>query len=440
VGTPGCDAITPASLDSNVLGSSNKPQAQAAACVVEGGPKATLTISRSNLLAKLTFHKGAAPSTMSMGDLLLLTKERGLHDTAALRESLTRALTLAQSKANAHAGPNANPDANVLQQDVSCIIARGKPAKHATSPQLRLVIAPTEAEALAAKPVGNKLDSSKPANSQAGSEEARTDHRARSSLRIIRRDETIAIITPPQAGVDGEDVRGVLLRATAAAPLRTTLHASVKQLTDGRVIALRDGCLHSTPEELAIRGEFHIAGNVDYSTGNIDVPGSVFIAGGVADCFVVKASTDIRVAQLVDAASLEAGRDLHLEQGAAGRDLVQHRCGRDFCAPTISGLDVFIGRHASVKHEIADCRLHVQGSFDGPNCTLVRGELHAAGGACLGTLGSAGAGGHHQRWLSWGCTPILMHWRANLQRCEMNSRNPTSGVRSASSSCRSKGG
>jgi hypothetical protein len=353
--------------------------------------EASLSVSHDCLSVTLTLPAGTRLENraasgivgVSLGQLLLLAKERGLADSAALRAGFAEGLSRVERAGEAGLGA-----------DEHVVVLRGKPARDGVDATLEVVAD------------GAKNTREHAVQSEAGSEagSGAGDTRVRGGVRVIRRGEVVARVRARRAGEDGVDVRGNAIVARVARELRVRLDASVRLLRDGRVVAMRDGALRAKEESLAIVDEFAIGTGVDFATGNVDVPGDVRVAGGVADCFVVRASRDCVVQKLVDAATLEAGRDMTLHAGAAGRGQGSLRCGRDFAGPCVSGFVVRVGRHARVEREVAECDVRVGGVFEGPACAILRGEVVATGGATIGTLGAQ----------SGAPTTLVVGWQAEL--------------------------
>jgi hypothetical protein len=329
----------------------------------------SLAIAHDRLSVTLTLPAGCDVAALSLGALLVLAKERELPDGPMLRAGLQGAIAKAAATGEL-----------LLAQDMHEVVLRGRAPRESVDASIALVQPPVESTC------------------EGG------DSRVRSALRVIRRGETIARVASAKAGEDGCDVRGNVLAVKPPAGLRVKLDSSVRLLRDGRVIALRDGALRFTHEALGIDECFAIESGIDFATGHVDVPGDVRVAGGVADCFVVRASRDVEVRKLVDAATLEAGRDLTLHAGAAGRGQGKLSCGRDIVAPCVSGFVVRAGRHVRVDRELAECELRAGGVFTGPLCAVVRGELIATGGATVGTLGAA----------SGAATMLVVGWHPEL--------------------------
>src|SRR5689334_12768804 len=54
----------------------------------------------------------------------------------------------------------------------------------------------------------------------------------------------------------------------------------------------------------------HIPGHVDPSTGNVDAPGDVYVAGNVVDLHTLTAAGSVTVGGVIEAATVTAGTDL----------------------------------------------------------------------------------------------------------------------------------
>lgn len=84
-------------------------------------------------------------------------------------------------------------------------------------------------------------------------------------------------------------------------------------------IAEIDGVIVLKGDTLAVSEIFHVNGDVDYETGNIDVGKSVQISGCVRSGFSVKAGGSISIGALVeDGAQLNARGDITVSQGIVG--------------------------------------------------------------------------------------------------------------------------
>jgi hypothetical protein len=214
------------------------------------------------------------------------------------------------------------------------------------------------------------------------------DQRARTSVTAVKAGSVLARVHPPQAGKDGVDIFGAVVRAKSGRAIRPRVDGSVVVRADGTVVALRAGLATVTEDRICVQTVLRIEGTVDFETGNIAFPGDVVIEQGVRDCFVVQADGDMTVHDLVDAAKLDAGGSVALETGMAARGQGTLRVGKDLRAKYLTDLRGDVGRDAEVQREIANCSLSIGRDLKGGTCTIVRGTITVGGRCEVCDLGS----------------------------------------------------
>lgn len=74
----------------------------------------------------------------------------------------------------------------------------------------------------------------------------------------------------------------------------------------------------SPENKIWISKQYEVPGDVDYSTGNLSMEGSLDIKGWVRSGFEVRASDDIKIGGGVEDAIIEAGTDIHINGGIIG--------------------------------------------------------------------------------------------------------------------------
>jgi uncharacterized protein (DUF342 family) len=141
---------------------------------------------------------------------------------------------------------------------------------------------------------------------------------------------------------------------------------------------------------LEIVDSYVVRGDVDYSTGNIHFNGTVIIAGNVLDGFEVKAEGDIVVLKNVEAARLEAGRDIIIRGGVQGKGKGLVCAGRDIFIEYVQNgrLEaqgvIEIGNFAVNSYIATTNQLRLTEKRG----TLIGGEAFALRGFDVRTLGS----------------------------------------------------
>ncbi len=149
-------------------------------------------------------------------------------------------------------------------------------------------------------------------------EAGQVDHREIGLITHVAAGEPLARIVPPGTGFDGFTVDGKTIPAMAGTPAAFTqgpnTHVEGEFLVasiEGRPIAEHYG-------EIRVE-EVILLDQVDYSTGNIDFPGSVIVENRVADGFSLATKGSIILKKSVGNISLKADGDIILAGGFMGR-------------------------------------------------------------------------------------------------------------------------
>ena len=167
----------------------------------------------------------------------------------------------------------------------------------------------------------------------------------------------IATLRPPTDGTDGRDVVGGVIKARPGKPVDIKIDASLRVDEKGCVIAEIDGLLQFHRAEVKVSPVLEVAEFVDFSTGNIDFDGSVLIRQGVRDRFVVKATRDIIVHGLVEAATIVCGGNFECRRGIAAKDRGELVVEGDADVGFLNNVRGEIKGHLTIRREIINCDL-----------------------------------------------------------------------------------
>ena len=146
------------------------------------------------------------------------------------------------------------------------------------------------------------------------------DYKNLNWLQPIHSGENICQIIQPVPPEDGTNVMGIVLKGRvgkALARLPIGKNTAVNE-NHTAVIATCDGQLKFFGNCFNVEQMIKIDGDVDSSTGNLDVIGSITVGGSVTEGFTVKASGDIVIRGSVGGAELIAGSNIQIFQGMNG--------------------------------------------------------------------------------------------------------------------------
>lgn len=231
--------------------------------------------------------------------------------------------------------------------DKHVTIARGKPVSHGENGKVVFLV------------------EDKKAASENGASN-NVDLRVVSRLQKVYAGEAIISAVPPTEGSPGMSVRGETIPPTPGKPVSFSFSKSkekgsdiilgenVQLIDDDKgVVSAIDGVLHHDGRHVSVSHMYEIKGDVDFSVGNVDAHGDLFIRGSVMSKFEVKASGDIYIQGAVEDAIVESGRSIYVEQGIFGQKKAIVYAAGDVEAACFEQANIFCLGTAKAKRSIA---------------------------------------------------------------------------------------
>jgi len=212
-----------------------------------------------------------------------------------------------------------------------------------------------------------------------------------SAFIMVETGQILGIIHPPTAGEDGRDVLGCTIAAKDGKEAKLRLDESILIDASGNLIAQQEGVLKRSIDSAAVQKCIEIKEYVDFSTGNIDFDGDVIVGEGVRDCFIVKATGDVEVRGLIEAATVETGGNLRAAGGFAGRERGIVQIGGSLFGRYLDNVHGEIQHDLVVDREIINCELLIHGNIESEHGSLIGGKMTVTGHVIISTIGS-GAG------------------------------------------------
>ena len=187
-------------------------------------------------------------------------------------------------------------------------------------------------------------------------DEGVADYRALNYIQVIREGDVICDIVPPKPGKAGLRINGVVAEPAPVKPATVPAGKNTKVTQDGlQLVAEKTGHLEHDGKNFYIKVLLDIPGDVDYSTGNLDYNGDIHIHGDVRSTLSVKATGNVVVDGLVEAARIEAGGDVLVSCGIMGDGNAKIICGGDLRAKYLESCEAYVG-----KSVFADCVMSSQ--------------------------------------------------------------------------------
>jgi uncharacterized protein (DUF342 family) len=198
----------------------------------------------------------------------------------------------------------------------------------------------------------------------------------------------VATVHEPTPGEDGLDVTGRTIRARPGRKCDVKIDSGLDVDGSGRVIAQVDGILEYEHGVLTVSRLFEIRGAVDFGTGNVDFDGTVVVREGIRDRFELKATEDIVVDGLIEAATINCGRKFTCHQGMAGKGRGQLDVGGDAVAGYLDDVKGCIKGNLTVQREMVNCELVIGGNLICDKGRVIGGSVAVSGRVQVAALGS----------------------------------------------------
>ncbi|MFO7987184.1 MAG: FapA family protein [Desulfatiglandaceae bacterium] len=208
------------------------------------------------------------------------------------------------------------------------------------------------------------------------------DYKERQTLQNVKIGQVLAVKAPPTEGTNGISVYGDPIPAQRGTDESLAPGENVEVSDDGLVLTSAiDGVVILTPNnKVEVFKLFNVPGDIDYSTGNLSMDGSLDINGWIRSGFQVEAKGDIRIGGGIEDAYVKADIDISVAGGIIGSGEGKVHAGGNITARFIENAqvhangNVFIGNHIIRSKVSADGRI-----IDTGGKSRIRGGSVSAG-------------------------------------------------------------
>lgn len=158
----------------------------------------------------------------------------------------------------------------------------------------------------------------------------------------VEEKQLICRVVLPTPGKSGLSVQGKEISCTPGKKPDLPIGANTQLSEDGTEITAKvEGQIFYENNRYKVMDVIQIQGDVDLSTGNINVKGNVFVQGNVRDSFIVRATGDINIAGSVGMATVEAGGNIFVRNGINGNEQGTLRAGGEIKCRYIESAKVY---------------------------------------------------------------------------------------------------
>lgn len=207
----------------------------------------------------------------------------------------------------------------------------------------------------------------------------------------VKKDEVLAVYTPPTQGISGVNVFGAVIKSKVGKPARMPVGKNVMICEDKVTIVSKvDGLLEFIDGRMSVNPMLYINGDVDLSTGNIDFVGSVQIHGGVRSGMTVVAKGNVEVNGLVESATIIADGDIILNGGIKGMGKAELNAGGRVSARYIESAKI-ISKQTVTASSILQSDIESQDGVEviGSRANIIGGNVKARNYVKCKSIGSS---------------------------------------------------
>jgi len=221
-------------------------------------------------------------------------------------------------------------------------------------------------------------------------ESNRVDYTALNLFHNVNEGDVICQITLPTPGVPGRSVRDEEIPAKDGRPAHVPMGRNTHVTEDGLTLAASiTGQVEFSDKSFQVKPVLEIAGDVDFSTGNISFVGNVHVHGDIRNGFTVRAMGSVTVDGVLEACSVEAGGDVVVGLGVQGDSQAVIRAQRSVFAKYLENCCV-CAKESLRTDSIINSEVYCNGAVEvrSGRMTIIGGTIRAGQGVKAGTIGS----------------------------------------------------
>ena len=221
-------------------------------------------------------------------------------------------------------------------------------------------------------------------------ENNRVDYTNLNFIHNVEQGDVICRILPPTEGTPGRTVQNEAIPPKPGKSVSVPKGRNTRLSEDGEtLVASIAGHVEFSGRSFQVRPLLDIPGNVDFSVGNINFVGDVHIRGDICSGFTVRAMGNITVEGVVEACTVEAGRDLVVARGVQGDNQAVIRAQQNLFAKYLENSCVYV-KNSLETECIINCDVYCDGGVTvrSGHRSIIGGRIRAAHEVSAGIIGS----------------------------------------------------
>ncbi len=223
----------------------------------------------------------------------------------------------------------------------------------------------------------------------------RLDYKERGTLQNVNTGDLLAVKIPATSGYEGFDVFGNAIPAVPGDDKELSIIENVAVSEDGlQYTAEIEGVVRLVGDDKIDVSQFYeVPGDVDYSTGNLTVDGTLGIKGWIRSGFTVRPRADLSVGAGIEDAIVDVGGNIEVDGGVVGNDANRIHAGGDIRAHFVENARLDAGGDIIVQDSIMHSVVSAEGQVivtEGKG-RIIGGSVFARKGIKANEIGSEAA-------------------------------------------------
>ncbi len=187
-------------------------------------------------------------------------------------------------------------------------------------------------------------------------EDGRVDYRELDTMVIVKKGDVILRRRPPTEGSPGTNVKGEVVpsRPGREIPLPIGLNVEISKDDPNVLISKIDGQLIEEEGKISVFPVYEVKGDLDFSVGNINFPGSVIIRRNVKPGFKIEAKGKVEVYESAEECDIIAEGDIIIRKSFIGKNKSLLKSDSSIIVGFIDGARAFAKKdvisHSAIMH------------------------------------------------------------------------------------------
>lgn len=205
---------------------------------------------------------------------------------------------------------------------------------------------------------------------------------------IVKQGQYIGDIIPELPGVDGINLMGEKIPCIKKTVNNLKIGSNISS-SNGRLYADIDGAFKVVDNRIMIDKVLYIKEDVDYSTGDINFTGDVFVNNSIREGFIVECERDLFVTDSIEPTYINCGNDITVKHGIYGSNKYVVEAGGNINALHAENARLNCKGCITIQKGVINCEFNTLDTLViEKTASIVGGRYHIQNGIIAGNIGN----------------------------------------------------